>query len=355
MPEPQNILLALPTWVGDCVMATPAIRALRQAWPAARITGICLRNTKPVLAGIPWLDRLISYRRRSPLIRTAARIRRSGFDTAILLPNSFRIAMLVWLAGIPRRVGYDTDARRFLLTDRLRTPRGPGFPVDTPTLRSYLELVSFLSGDVAAAADHTMRLFVTDADRRDAAGVLQGAGVASDSPRPWVLLNPGAHNGPAKMWPGEHFATVADRLVTEMKATVLVSAAPRERPVVQHLCRLASEPLVDLSVRRMTLGALKAICGQVDLVITNDTGPRHLAAAMGTRLVTLFGPTDPRRTTIDYPREVMLFERVFCGPCQRKVCPLDHRCMTRLRPERVYEAAAALLQEGAPLPILAGM
>ena len=103
----------------------------------------------------------------------------------------------------------------------------------------------------------------------------------------------------------------------------------------------------------MTLGALKAICGRIDLMVTNDTGPRHMAVAMGTRVVTLFGPTDPHWTTLDYPREIELWEDVFCRPCQLKVCPIDHRCMTRLLPERVLEASRELLQRDHPLSVLA--
>ena len=334
-------------------MATPAIRALRRAFPAARINALCLHNNLPLMAGIPWIDRLIGYRRGSPLMRTGARLRRRGFDCAILLPNSFRTALLMRLARIPRRIGYDTDARRYLLTERVPTSRVTGGVGSSTTLRSYLHLVSVMSG--REATDSAMQLFATDSDRREAARVLDAAGVTAQTRRPWILLNPGVHNGPAKMWPAAHFATLADRFAAEIGATVFVSAAPREHEIVQEIGQLSRHPPVDLSRHQVTLGALKAICGEVDLVVTNDTGPRHIAAAMGTRVVTLFGPTDPAVTRIYYPREVELFERVFCGPCQRKVCPLDHRCMTRLQPERVYESAAALLRSEARLPVVAGV
>ena len=158
-----------------------------------------------------------------------------------------------------------------------------------------------------------------------------------------MLLNPGARYGAAKLWLPAYFAAVADRFATERGATVLVSAAPNERPIVEEIRRHAKREFVDLSAHGMTLGTLKAICGDADLVLTNDTGPRHVAAAVGTRVATLFGPTDPRWTTLDYPREIELMEKVFCGPCQLKTCPLDHRCMTRLTPERVYAEATRLL------------
>jgi heptosyltransferase-2 len=353
LSEPRNILVVLPSWVGDCVMATPTLRALRRLYPDARITGLAPRNCKPLFSGMSWLNRLLSFRRKPSLMRLAARLKRSGFDTAILLPNSFKSALLAKTAGIPRRIGYDRDGRGFLLTDKLLPPRARGHFVPVPTLRYYLGIASYLAGDVSLTTDRRMELFLTDADRRGAASVLEAAGVLDDSRRPWVLLNPGAQYGAAKIWPPEYFAAVADRMADMQNATVMISAAPTEREIVAEIRRHAQRPFIDLSAHGLTLGALKAICGQIDLMITNDTGPRHIAAAMGARVVTLFGPTDPQWTTIDYPREVELFEKVFCGPCQRKTCPLDHRCMTLLRPERVYDEAVELLRRQTALPVVA--
>ena len=341
--------MVLPTWVGDCVMATPTLRALRDRFPGARVTGLCRRNVKPLFAGMPWLDRVISHRPKADVMRIAGRLRRGGFDSAILLPNSFKSALLARSAGIPRRIGYDRDGRGFLLTDKLLPAKAGGRFVVTPTLRYYLGIAGYLGAEVS---DRRMELFVTESERREADRVLSASGVVDGSPRPWVLLNPGAQYGSAKLWLPEYFAASADRLAEEQGATVLVSAAPNERPIVGEIRRHARRPFVDLSAHGMTLGALKAICGRIDLMITNDTGPRHMAAAMGTRVVTLFGPTDPKWTTIDYPREVELFEKVFCGPCQLKTCPLDHRCMTQLLPERVHAAAVELLRSGARLPVV---
>lgn len=345
----ENLLVILPSWVGDCVMATPTLRALRQLYPQARITGLVPRNCKPLLTGTPRLDRVISLPAKFNMMRLAARLKRGRFDAAVLLPNSFKAALLAKTAGIPRRIGYDRDARGFLLTDKLLPQKSGGQFTAVPTVRYYLGIAGYLGADIS---DRRMELFVTDAERRIADRVLAAAGVPDESRRPWVLLNPGARYGSAKLWLPEYFAALADRLADMQNATVMVSAAPSERAIVGEIHRHALRPIVDVSAHGMTLGALKALCGRIDLMITNDTGPRHIAAAMGTRLITLFGPTDPRWTTIDYPREVELFEKVFCGPCQRKICPLDHRCMTRLLPERVHESAVALLRSEAALPVL---
>ena len=343
MPDPRNLLLVMPTWVGDCVMATPTLRAVRARFPAAKLSALVRRNCKPLLVGLTSVDRVLSYPPKLGLMKLAGRLKRGGFDAAILLPNSFKAALLAKTAGIPRRIGYDRDGRGFLLTDKLLPQKNLGKFVPVPTLRYYLGLAGYLGAD---ASDGRMELAVTDGDRRAAGRVLAAAGVTKDSPRPWILLNPGAQYGAAKLWLPEYFAAVADRFAGDRGATVLVSAAPGERPIVEAIRRHAKVPFVDLSAHGMTLGALKAVCAGVDLVLTNDTGPRHVAAAVGTRVATLFGPTDPRWTTLDYPREIELMEKVFCGPCQLKTCPLDHRCMTRLTPERVFAEAARLLDAG---------
>ena len=318
------------------------MRSLRRRFPEARITALVRRNCKPLLVGLATLDRVLSYPPKTGLMKLAGRLKRGGFDAAVLFPNSFKTALLAKTVGIPRRIGYDRDGRGFLLTDKLLPQKDAGKFVPVPTLRYYLGLAGYLGG---GAGDGRMELAVTQGDRCDADRVLAAAGVTPESPRPWVLLNPGAQYGAAKLWLPEYFAAVADRFAAERSATVLVSAAPNERPIVGEIRRHAKRGFADLSAHGMTLGALKALCADADLMLTNDTGPRHVAAAVGTRVATLFGPTDPRWTTLDYPREVELMEKVFCGPCQLKTCPLDHRCMTRLTPERVYAEATRLLDE----------
>src|SRR5205085_11072501 len=140
-----------------------------------------------------------------------------------------------------------------------------------------------------------------------------------------------------------YFAELADRLIDEQNATVLLSAAPKERPIVESIKRTMRHAPIDLSSAGMTLGSLKEIVRRCDLMITNDTGPRHIAAAMNVPVVTVFGPTFPQWTEIYYPKERQVSVKFFCGPCQKKTCPLDHRCMTRVTPGMVYEAAASLL------------
>jgi heptosyltransferase-2 len=351
----EKLLIVLPNWVGDAVMAGPVLRALRQLYPDAHITGLARRYVKDVFAGMPWLDRLVSYRTgktearagKGRVFRLAARLRSARFDTAVVLTNSFASALVCKLARIQRIIGYDRDGRGFLLTDRLLPPRERGKFIPLPLVRYYLGISSYLGSGVR---DGRLELFVTEADRHEARQVLERAGLEADVHRPGaaggaplVMLNPGAQYGQAKCWPPEYFAQLADRLIGELGATVLVSGSPRERAIAQAVQRHTRHALVDLTAKGLTLGALKDVVRRCDLMITNDTGPRHVAAAMDVPVVTIFGPTHPQWTEIDYAKERKAMVKVFCGPCQKKVCPLDRRCLTQLTPAMVWEKTAELL------------
>ncbi|MEM6312674.1 MAG: lipopolysaccharide heptosyltransferase II [Planctomycetota bacterium] len=333
--EPQRILVVQPSWVGDCVMATPTLRALRQRFPNAHIAYLMRRHLKPIFTGMPWADRLLTHR-KVRLPKLAARLAKGRFDAAVLLPNSFRIALLCKTAGIPRIIGYDRDGRGFLLTDKLLPHKQDGRFVPRPMIPTYLGIAHYLGARKSSAQ---MALFITDDDAADGAAVLQRAGLPPDG---YVLLNPGANYGSAKCWPPAYFAEVADGLA-EQGLAVGITGAPKETPIVRDILAQCTSRPADLIAAGMTLGALKHVTANAALMITGDTGPRHIAGALGTPMVTLFGPTDPRWTEINVAKERQLSIPVFCGPCQRKVCPLDHRCMTRLTPRMVMTAAGRLL------------
>jgi heptosyltransferase II len=361
MSDPSNIagvrkvLVVQPSWVGDAVMATPALRAIRELYPDAHISYLMKRYVKPLYTGMPWADQLITYRTgkthakagKGQFFDLAARLRSANFDLAVLLPNSFKSALVCKMAGIRRVVGYERDGRSFLLTDKLLPQKENGKFVPTPILKYYLGIAHYLG---SASRDLRMQLFVTPAELREARDVLARCGLDPDMERPaaagrspMVLLNPGANYGAAKLWKAEYFAELADRLVDDLGATLLLSSAPKERPIVDAIKRYMRHAPVDLSNKGLTLGSLKEIVRRSDLMVTNDTGPRHIAASFDVPVVTVFGPTHPQWTEIYYPRERQVSVKVFCGPCQKKTCPLDHRCMTQVTPGMVYEAAAGLL------------
>jgi heptosyltransferase-2 len=370
---PARILVVQPSWVGDAVMATPTLRALRQLYPDAQISYLLRRYVKAIYNGMPWADKLITYRTGRTKAKAgkgmfdlAARLRAGKFDLAVLLPNSFKSALICKMAGIDRIVGYERDGRGFLLSDKLLPVKERGKFIPTPIVKYYLGLAQYLGSQ---HRDLKLELFVTDAERRDAKELLARCGLDPDLDRPatrgaggpLIVLNPGAQYGAAKCWPAESFAQLADRFIEELGATVLLSGAPKERLILEAILRQMKHAAVDLSRAGLTLGALKEIVRRCDLMITNDTGPRHIAAAFDVSVVTIFGPTYPEWTEIYFAKERKVAVKVFCGPCQKKVCPLDHRCMTRITPGMVFATAQSLLPNRAvaaavsdisPLPVL---
>jgi heptosyltransferase II len=350
----KRILVVAPSWVGDAVMATPAMRAIRELYPDAHITCLCRRYVKPVLNGLPWFDRVMTYRTGKStgksgrgLLQLSGRLRKGRFATAILLSNSFKTALVCKMAGVKQVVGYDRDGRGFLLTDKLLPRKDKGKFIPTPIVRYYLGLAQYMGSK--ARSTH-MALAITSKERQEAVDVLEHCSLSPDLEHPaclgegpLVMVNPGAQYGAAKCWPPEQFAAVADRLIAERGATILLSGTPRERRIIDSIQRHMTHAAVDISDKDLSLGALKEIVRRSDLMITNDTGPRHIAAALDVPVVTIFGPTHPEWTEIDFAQERKVAVKVFCGPCQKKKCSLDHRCMTLVTPDMVFNAATELL------------
>ncbi len=348
----SRLLVVMPTWLGDCVMATPTLRALRGLYPQAHIAALVSDVMLPALDACPWLNELIPWDRKATrslagLWRKARELKRYGFDAAVLLPNSLRSAAIVRLAGIPSRIGYARDGRGWLLADRLQPLRKDGKHVPVSTLQYYLDIARHLG---ATDPSPSMELFTQADDDERAARLLTGdtPGSGLDERRPIVLLTPGANFGDAKLWLTDRFAAVADRLHDECGVTVAISGAPGERAILDEVLAAAKSPIIDLAARGIDLKLLKSVVKQCHLVVTNDTGPRHLAAAMGVPVVTVFGPTDPAWTVIDFADERQVMVDVECGPCQQKKCPLSgtadfHQCMTGVSVDMVVDRCVELL------------
>jgi heptosyltransferase-2 len=327
-------------------MATPALRALRGAFPDARIVGVIKPGVAPTLDGNPWLNDLIlfdprSHDRRFRAAAAWSRLRRERAGLAVLFPNSFRSALLAWAAGIPRRVGYARGGRGLLLTDRLsveRDRRGVRLPV--PAVEYYLALIRHLG--IRPVSVRT-ELFTTADDESQANTAWSRLGLHGD--RLVVCLNTGGAYGPAKSWPAGHFAALARRLVDEAGVRVLVVCGPSERAAAREIERAVQRTeVVSLAGMELSLGLTKACVRRSALLVTTDSGPRHFAAAFGVPVVSLFGPTHIGWTRTYHPQAIHLQQPVPCGPCQKPVCPLvHHRCMTELSPDAVFRAAVRLL------------
>jgi len=354
MSDPQRILIVQPNWVGDAVMASPALRAMRELYPDAHISYLLRRYVKSIYTGMPWWDRLITYRTGKSagkagrgLFDLAGRLRAGKFDLAIVLPNSFKSALICKAAKIKRIVGYERDGRGFLLTDKLLPAKERGKFLPTPIVRYYFGVSQYLG---SRSRDLKLELFVTEAERNAGVKVLERCGLdvalirpASRGGKPVIMLNPGAQYGAAKCWLPENFAQLADRFIDELGATVLLSGSPRDQRIIDAVQRHMKHAAVDLSNKGIDLGSLKEIVRRCDLLVTNDTGPRHIATAFDVPVVTIFGPTHPEWSETNFAKERKVAVNVFCGPCQKKKCPLDHRCMTRISPMAVFGEAMELL------------
>ncbi len=357
-------------------MATPFLRALRGIYPAAHIAAIARPLVRPVLTGLPTISEIANVDAKDAK-RVVAYLRATPFDLGIVLPNSFRSAAALFRGRVKRRLGYARDWRSLLLTDRVRPiPRsseqqaqdqrkaaaireirgGKAHPPigsryqPTPTIDYYLALAKYLG---AASPDRQMELAITDAECTEA----EAAHSAFRIPHsPFITLVPGANFGSSKCWPPERFAEVADHLVETYVGggglMVVIASSPAELPIVDAILAASRHPDRMVALARcnggkgLSLGALKELVRRSRLMICNDTGPRHFAAALGVPVVTLFGPTDPlwAETFVERERQVRI--EVPCGPCQLKRCPIDHRCMKGLSSERVLAAVAELTGRG---------
>jgi heptosyltransferase-2 len=341
----MNLAVFLPNWIGDAVMATPALRALRQHFRGDYLVGVARPYVAGVLEGADWLDELLpTTPDLQSLFAVVRRLRQLRPALAVLLPNSARSALTAWLGGCHRRVGIARDpVRRLLLTEVLQPVRDTaGRITPSPVIDDY-NRVAMAAG--CSSPGHRMELFTAPGDEAAAVAVWRRAGFGQG--REVICLNPGAAFGSAKHWPASYFAELGREFARGRGSGVLVLCGPAERDLARQIAATADHPaVVALSADGMpspSLGLTKASIRRCDMLVTTDSGPRHFAAAFGRPVVTLFGPTHIAWTETYYPRAIHLQKPVDCGPCQRRVCPLDHRCMTQLLPTEAAAAAERLL------------
>jgi heptosyltransferase-2 len=344
----MRIGVVLPNWIGDVIMPTPALRALRKlAGDGGRLVGIMRPYVAEVLEGTSWLDAQIVTDKPANRFRIAARsvyneLRAERLERIVVLPNSLRTAWIAWRSGARERIGHAGQGRRLLLTNSFRRPlRDDGSLV--PTIEAYLRLAAAAGCELESPR---LELKTTPADERAADDAWRILGLPEQGDI--VILNSGGAYGAAKHWPVEHFAELARRIVGDWPVSVLVNCGPAERDIAAEVAARAAHPrIVSLAqVEELPIGLTKACIRRSRLVVTTDSGPRFVAIAFDKPVVTLFGPTDPQATATGYEREVSLSLQLDCQPCMERTCPLvHHRCMRELSVERVYAAVAELLQD----------
>lgn len=359
----MHVLVILPRWVGDVVMSTPMLRALRAHFgAAARITGVMKPMFAELLEGTPWLDATVFYDRhgRDPARRfwaVARRLRDDPADVALVVPNSLSTAALAWAGGARRRIGFARRGRGWLLTDALSPPRATAkksglaarFRVEPASPAGHAMDLAERIG--VPRQPLSMELRTTPDDEALADEVLGRLFQRSPSAGggPLVVLNDNGAFGPSKSWGAERFAGLARLTLDRLPhARVLVHCGPGDRDDARGIVRLAGHPAVQslADEPRLPFGLAKALMRRADVVVSTDSGPRHIAAAFGTPTVVLLGPIDPRLSRSDQPRTVEMRLDLPCSPCGRRVCPLEHHdCMRLLSVDAVGSAMISLMEK----------
>jgi len=340
----ERILVRSTNWVGDAVMTIPALEALRARFPRAEIVLLSKPWVSELYWHLPAVNRQIIYKPNSEhrgllgLEKLIHDIRAERFDAALLFQNAFQAAWIAWRAGIPLRIGYARDGRGFLLHDAVEPPLPAAYGHQ---VNYYLQLL-FRAGVIGKPAPvDAVRLQITDAEKHWAAKKLDFWGLSG--PRFLVGLHPGASYGPAKRWIPERFGMLADRLIGALNADVIIFGSAAERPLTEQIAGVMKHTPV-IATGDTSLRQLLALMARCRLAVTNDSGPMHLAAALGVPLVAIFGSTDARATGPLGTRLRIVSRGVECSPCGRRVCPIDFRCMREISVEEVFRATLELVK-----------
>ena len=339
----KQILVRGPNWLGDAVMCEPALRGLRSLFPDAQISLLAKPGVADLFAGYPALTRVLTYDAKgrhaglSGKWALAGQLRRQGFDLAVLFQNAFEAAFLTFLAGVPRRYGYATDRRSLLLSNPIA---GPDRHTAVHQVHYYWDLLKplGLTGNPSAPG---LAVFLEE-EQAMARRFTQGGLGSSDLV---VGINPGSTYGAAKRWLPERFAEVTERLCRTIResggqqvSVVIFGAKGEERLGQEIAARLSSRSLVLSGAT--TIRELMVAVKRCSVLLTNDTGPMHIASSFQVPVVAIFGPTDWRATSPFGSAHAIVRQPVDCAPCLLRECPIDHRCMTGVTVEQVYDAAA---------------
>lgn len=333
----MKIVVRIPNWIGDAILARPALDSLAARYPEADIAIAAAGWVRDLFGGEGGRFRLLSLDGSGSTrdIKASAALRAERFDLGLLLTNSFGSALQLRQAGIPERWGYGRDGRGFLLTRAVKPPDPQTQP--RHQVHYYLDLLKKLG---LPTLPPSLRLDLSEAERDQARRRLEEMG-AGDG-RPLVILNPGASYGPAKRWPAERFAALAGLLVRGRRARILLTGSPAEAAVTAEVASLMDEPAID-GAGRTTLRELLGLISRAALFVSNDSGPMHMANALRVPVVAVFGPTEPRATGPFHVPSTVLHKEAPCGPCLYRVCPFDHRCLRAITAEEAYEACLAHL------------
>jgi heptosyltransferase II len=344
--------IVLPTWVGDACMATPTLRALRQAFPQTRLIGVMRPVIRDLLESASgdqpaWLDECVLFTKKPqpPAVSRwglVRQLKRHQIDVMVLLTNSLWSAAVARLAGIPRIVGYDRDARGWLLSDRVPVLRDGKRIRPISAVDYYLQLAHWIG---AENSNRRMQLGSSPLDQQLADALWTQLGFSAEIPT--VVINSGAATMATRIWPEANVRELARRIAAELGWQVLLHCGPAERTLTNDIARALDNPRVaSMGVAaQLPIGLSKSVLQRADVVVTTDSGPRHIAVALDRPVITLFGPTDPMWTQTYNIHEMVIDQVLDCRPCYQSPCPLKHhRCMQDISVERVLGAVQASVQ-----------
>ncbi len=336
----KNILIRGTNWIGDVVMTLPAITAVREAYPEARLSLLVKPWVADLLRISPDVDEVLVYERPGVheglggLFRLVRELKTQKFDMALLLQNAIEAAIIAWLARIPVRAGYSTDARGLFLTHAVK--RSDEI-LQVHQTHYYLDMLRALGLEAPGKA---ARLIIGEEEKNLADRILKTRAIAGASLL--IGMAPGATYGPAKRWYPERFASVADRLIENFSAKVLLFGSAGDHGVARSVREKARNALVDLT-GETTLREAISLIARCRLFVSNDSGLMHVAGALGIPTVAVFGSTNPRTTSPVGRKSIVMTKNVPCSPCLKETCPTDFICMDSITADEVYDTAASLL------------
>lgn len=329
----------MPNWIGDLVMATPILRDLHRQWPEASLTAMCQSSAVPLLENNPNLTEIYAFKKPSGWIHRAhpldiiENLQHGEYDLGILLTNSFSSALWFWRGHVAHRIGFKTHFRSLLLNTAVP------FPANKETQHLVHTYKALLGPLGIPLSDTPPELFVTPQEKEAAAFLLSTLKI---SPQNKIVgINPGAAYGSAKCWMPDRFREVTEKLVQDPEVVVLYFGDQAGAPLIHKILseleeKGMSERVVNLA-GKTTLRMLMALFLRCSAILTNDSGPMHIASALRIPLVALFGSTSDVKTG-PYNGGVVIHKHVECSPCYKRVCPIDFRCMKRIEVDEVYQA-----------------
>ena len=342
MDKINRVVVRGTNWVGDAVMTIPALRELRHLLPEAHITLATSDWAKELFSEAGYLDDLLIQDNRGfwSVYRNSREWRQRNFDLAVIFPNSFASAVVPALARVPIRVGYASDRRQALLTHAVPLPEWRSSKHEIFYYLNIVSEVGRLLGGEPVVQEPDTSLQISEESRKAGRDLLHATGC--NDAQPVIALCPGSINSRAKRWPAKRYAKLADTLIERLRAQVVLMGSEAELDISLDVTRqMRNQPVV--LTGKTNLAQAVAVLSNIDLLITNDTGPAHIASSLGRPTLVIFGPTNPLTTRPYSSIGEIVRHPPDCAPCMLRDCPIDHRCMTAISPEEVFERARSML------------